>query len=321
MTPSVTNAAQYDPGDGVWRVYSARTITLAAGSSYISFRGAWTNSSRTYERLFSGTLNSGAYTCQTEGSFSNTPAKASAYAEMFASAQALVSVTTNPFPILTGTPDAYMFYRTFQWCTVLTNIAAGTLNSSGLTGAPAIGMFNQTFYSCSVLKNVPTGTLDTSGITGPPAQNMFGGTFVGCSALKSIPAGTLNSSGVTGTPASAMFYGAFFGCSSLTNIPAGTLTAAGLSGTPAANMFNQTFQNCSSLVAGDYNISSNVTFTSNNIASSMPTAFAGMTKWTGTVYWGTNRIYDAIPNPATDANVFQNSTLVPGYTNMQSNWK
>jgi hypothetical protein len=86
-------------------------------------------------------------------------------------------------------------------------------------------------------------------------------------------------------------------------------------------MFNQTFQNCSSLVSGDYNISSNVTFTSNNIASAMPTAFAGMTKWTGTVYWGSSRIYDAITNPATDANVFQNSTNVPGYTNMGANWK
>jgi hypothetical protein len=86
-------------------------------------------------------------------------------------------------------------------------------------------------------------------------------------------------------------------------------------------MFNQTFQNCSSLVSGDYNISSNVTFTSNNIASSMPTAFAGMTKWTGTVYWGSSRIYDAITNPASDANVFQNSTNVQGYATMGDNWK
>jgi hypothetical protein len=54
----------------------------------------------------------------------------------------------------------------------------------------------------------------------------------------------------------------------------------------------------------------------------MPSAFANMTKWTGTVYWGTNRIYDAIANPATDANVFQNSTNVPGYsTTMQANWR
>jgi hypothetical protein len=53
----------------------------------------------------------------------------------------------------------------------------------------------------------------------------------------------------------------------------------------------------------------------------MTSAFDGMTKWTGTVYWGTSRIYDAITNPATDANVFQNSTNVPGYTTMGANWK
>jgi hypothetical protein len=118
-----------------------------------------------------------------------------------------------------------------------------------------------------------------------------------------------------------MFNATFYACSGLTNIPAGTITASGLSGAPAANMIQQTFQNCSGIVAGDYNISSNVTFTSNNIASSMPSAFAGMTKWTGTVYWGTNRIYEAITNPATDANTFQNSTLVPGYGTMGGNWK
>jgi hypothetical protein len=39
------------------------------------------------------------------------------------------------------------------------------------------------------------------------------------------------------------------------------------------------------------------------------------------VYWGANRIYDAITNPATDANVFQNSTNVPGYATMGGNWK
>jgi hypothetical protein len=141
MTPSVTNAAQYDPGDGVWRVYSARTITLAAGSSYISFRGAWTNSARTYEALFSGTFNSSAYTCLTEGSFSNKPATASAYREMFYNAKAIVSFTTNPIPLLTGAPAANMFVGAFQNMTGLTNMPTDFMNTSGLTGAPASLMF------------------------------------------------------------------------------------------------------------------------------------------------------------------------------------
>jgi hypothetical protein len=77
----------------------------------------------------------------------------------------------------------------------------------------------------------------------------------------------------------------------------------------------------SNIIAGDFNISSNVTFATTNITSSMASAFAAMTKWTGTVYWGAARIYDAITNPATDANVFQNSTNVPGYATMGANWK
>jgi hypothetical protein len=258
MTPSVTNAAQYDPGDGVWRVYSARTITLAAGSTYISFRGSWTNSSRTYQSLFSSTFTGTTYTCQAEGAFSNTPATINAYYDMFLNARAIVSFATNPVPLLTG--------------------AAGG------------GMLRSTFYGMSGLTSLPVGFMDTTSITGAPALNMF--------------------------------YRTFQGCSSLTNIPAGTLSMSGLSGTPATNMCNQTFYGCSAIVSGDFNMSSNITFTSNNIALSMPSAFANMTKWTGTVYWGSSRIYDAIPNPATDANVFQNSTNVPGYsTTMQSNWK
>jgi hypothetical protein len=86
-------------------------------------------------------------------------------------------------------------------------------------------------------------------------------------------------------------------------------------------MFYYACNGMSGLLAGDFNMSSNITFSTTNITASMPSAFSGMTKWTGTVYWGSSRIYDAITNPATDANVFQNSTNVPGYTSMGGNWK
>jgi hypothetical protein len=86
-------------------------------------------------------------------------------------------------------------------------------------------------------------------------------------------------------------------------------------------MFYYACNGMSGLLAGDFNMSSNITFATTNITASMSSAFAGMTKWTGTVYWGTARIYDAITNPATDANVFQNSTNVPGYATMGANWK
>jgi hypothetical protein len=354
LTPSVTNAAEYDPGDGVWRVYSARAITLSSGSKYISFRGAWTNSSRTYQSLFSGTFNSTAYTCLTEGAFSNTPVTASAYRDMFLNAKAIVSFTTNPIPLLTGAPGADMFRAAFSGMTGVTNFPVDFLNTSGLTGAPAARMFQQTcedisgvknlpagfmntasltgapsasmfYFACygmSGVTNLPAGFMDTRGITGTPTANMFDNACRGMSGVKTLPTGFMYASGMTGAPAASMFYQSCFNMSSVTNLPSGFLDVSGLTGTPAANMFAYACNGMSSLVSGNFNMSSNITFAANNIASSMPYAFANMTKWTGTVYWGTSRIYDAIANPDTDANVFQNSTLVPGYsTTMQANWR
>jgi hypothetical protein len=176
---------------------------------------------------------------------------------MFLNAIAIVSFTTNPLPLLTGSPGADMFRQTIR-------------GMSGLT-------------------SLPTGFMDTSGLSGAPAANMF--------------------------------YRACLSVTGVTNLPAKFMDTSGLSGAPAANMFYQACNGMSGLLAGNFNMSSNITFVTTNIASSMPSAFAGMTKWTGTVYWGTSRIYDAITNPATDANVFQNSTNVPGYTTMGGNWK
>jgi hypothetical protein len=449
LTPSVTNAAQYDPGDGVWRVYSARTITLAAGSSYISFRGAWTNSSRTYQALFSGTFNTNTYTCQTEGAFSNKPVNGDAYRDMFLNAKTIVSFTTNPIPLLTGAPAANMYRGTFNGMTGLTNMPAGImdtrgltgspagnmfdsaclnmsgvknlpdgfmntasltgapassmfysacngmsgvtnlpvgflntsglagapasdmfrascqnmsgvtnlpvgfLNTSGLTGAPSANMFylscngmsgvttlpvgfmntasltgapsanmfNQSCFNMSGVTNLPDGFLNTSKLTGAPTVNMFYQSCRGMSGVTTLPVGFLDTRGLTGAPAADMFFQACLNMSGVTNLPAGFLASTGLTGAPSANMYNQSCQGMSGVIAGDFNLSSNLTFATTNIASSMPYAFSSMTKWTGTVYWGTNRIYDAITNPATDANVFQSSTNVPGFLTMGGNWK
>jgi hypothetical protein len=353
LTPSVTNAAQYDPGDGVWYGFTSRTITLATASSYISFRGAWTNSSRTYQSLFSGTFNTNTYTCQTEGSFSNTPSTTNAYYDMFLNAKTIVSFTTNPIPLLTGPPAANMFRTTFNGMTGVTNLPDGFMNTSGLTGAPAASMFesacrditgvtnlpagfmntsgltgspagNMFYRACLNMtgaKNLPDGFMDTRGLTGVPAASMFDSACSGMTGVKTLPAGFLNTSGLTGAPIAAMFRQTCYNMSGVTNLPVGFLDASGLSGSPAANMFYQTCYSMSGVVAGDFNMSSNITFVTTNITSSMAYSFAGMTKWTGTVFWGTNRIYEAITNPATDANVFQNSTNVPGHTSMGGNWK
>jgi hypothetical protein len=109
--------------------------------------------------------------------------------------------------------------------------------------------------------------------------------------------------------------------SGVTNLPAGFLDTSGLTGAPAASMYYYACNGMSGLISGNFNMSSNITFATTNIASSMSYAFSGMTKWTGTVYWGSSRIYDAITDPATASYVFQNSTLVPGYATMGANWK
>jgi hypothetical protein len=321
LTPSVTNAAEYDPGDGVWRGFTSRTITLASGSKYISFRGAWTNASRTYEALFLDTFNSSAYTCQTEGAFSNRPTTASAYRDMFFQCKAIVSFTTNPIPLLTGAPAANMYSQFCYGMTGLTNLPADFMNTSGLTGAPAASMFYRVCYNVSGVKTLPDNFLNTASITGAPAANMLNQSCRGMSGVTNLPANFLNTSKLTGAPAANMFNQSCINMSGVTNLPAGCLDMSGLSGPPAAGMLEYACNGMSGLVSGDFNISSNVTFATTNITSSMQYAFGSMTKWTGTVYWGTNRIYDAITNPATDANVFANSTLVPGYTNMGVNWK
>jgi hypothetical protein len=208
---------------------------------------------------------------------------------MFLNAKAIVSFTTNPIPLLTGAPALNMYRLTFSGMTGVTNLPAGFMNTSGLTGAPAAGMFYQV---CN-----------------------------GMSGVKNLPAGFLNTSGLTGAPAAYMFYYSCQGMSGAANIPAGFLDASGMTGAPASGMFQQSCNGMSNVIAGDFTISSNVTFSTTNITASMNSAFAGMTKWTGTVYWGSSRIYDAITNPVTDANVFQNSTLVPGYATMGANWK
>jgi hypothetical protein len=222
---------------------------------------------------------------------------------------------------LTGVPSGYMFQSACSGMSGVKSLPDGFMNTSGLTGAPAVNMF---YYACNGMSGVtslPAGFMDTSGLTGAPAASMFYAACQNMSSVTNLPDGFLDTRGLTGAPAAEMFRSACQSMSSVTNLPAGFLDASGMSGAPAANMFYQTCYLMSGVIAGDFNMSPNITFASNNIASSMPSACNGMTKWTGTMYWGTNRIYDVILNPSSDSNVFKDSTNVPGYTTMGSNWK
>jgi hypothetical protein len=352
--PANTNAALYDSGDGVWRSFTSRTIPVVASNKYVAFKGDWRKSGGTYYYMFENAFTLTNARCRTSGRFAYAPTtNAYSYSSVFSGCTRITSFDDNPFQPITGSPGAGMFGSVCNGMTGLTNLPAGFLDTSMLTGAPELQMFNQAFLNVSGVKSLPDGFMDTSGLTGAPAAQMFLSACYGMSSVTNLPAGFMNTSGLTGAPAASIFSAACqnmsgvtnlpdgfldtrgltgapaaqmfqyvcSGMSGVKNIPAGFLNTSGLNGAPAANMLRDACYNMASVLSGDFNISSNVTLATNNIASSMPYAFSGMTKWTGTVYWGTNRIYDAIPNPSSDANVFANSTNVPGYTTMGANWK
>jgi hypothetical protein len=290
VAPANTNAALYDSGDGVWRPFTSLTIPVVASNKYVAFKGDWRKSGGVYSYMFSSAFTLTNARCRTSGRFAYAPTNnASAYRDIFYGCTRITSFDDNPFQPITGSPGNQMFYGVCNGMSGLTNLPVGFLDTSGLTGAPAVDMFLLALYSVSGVTNLPAGLMNTSGLTGAPAASMFDRACYNMTGAKNLPAGFMDTSGLTGAPAASMFY--------------------------------QTCNGMSGIIAGDFNISSNITFTSNNIASSMPTAFANMTKWTGTVYWGSSRIYDAISNPSTDANVFQNSTNVPGHATMGANWK
>jgi hypothetical protein len=241
---------------------------------------------------------------------------------MFLNAKAIVSFSTNPIPLLTGAPGSAMYYQSFYGMSGLTRLPDGFMDTRGVAGVPAGSMFYYSCYNVSNVTTLPVGFMYTVGVTGTPAGSMFSSSCNGMSGVTNLPSGFLDTRGLTGTPAVNMCYLVCRNMAGVTSLPAGFLDFSGLSGAPANLMLSGACNGMAGIVSGDFNLSSNITFTASTIASPLGLAFANMSKWTGTVYWGTNRIYDAISNPSTDANTFQNSTNVPGYnTTMQSNWR
>jgi hypothetical protein len=241
---------------------------------------------------------------------------------MFLNAKAIVSFSTNPIPLLTGAPASAMYYQSFSGMTGLTNLPAGFLDTRGLSGTPGGSMFFSACLNVTNVTTLPVGFMYTSGMTGAPQGSMFNGACYNMTSVTNLPAGFMDTRGLTGSPAANMCYQACRNMNNVMSLPAGFLDFSGLSGAPANLMLGSACNGMASLTSGNFNLSSNITFASTNVAGPLGSAFANMTKWAGTVYWGTNRIYDAIANPSTDANTFQNSTNVPGYlTTMQSNWR
>lgn len=140
--PDNAALAEYDPGDGIWRTYTDKTITRLG--SYIAFRGDWRTSAGTYSSMFRATLQSAAYTCEFSGAFTAYPSHASAYMEMFQDCSAVTGIRDNPVPVLTGAPAGSMFSYMCRGMSGVTGpLPAGFADTSGLTGAPAVSMYRE----------------------------------------------------------------------------------------------------------------------------------------------------------------------------------
>ena len=288
--PATAAAALYDAGDGVWRAYTANTISNVTG--YVAFKGNWLNAAGGYQGMFYSTFASAAYTCKFSGALETTPtAFSSCYRDIFRGCTAVTAIEDNPLPILTGTPASAMFERACYLMSGVTgSLPAGFMDTSGLTGTPAASMFAYACYNMyGVTGSLPTGFLDTSGLTGAPAESMFRLACYNMYGVTALPTGFMDTSGLTGAPAEHAFRYACYFMSGVTN-------------------------------AYTFNMSSNITFDSTNVVT-LTAGFANMPKWGGQVMWGTNVLVEAIPIPSADIDTFQGSTNMPNYSTINANWK
>jgi len=291
--PATAANALYDSGDGVWHEYTSKTIPVTG--DYVAFRGDWRTAAGTYYSMFRSTFQSTNYTARMSGMLTEKPsANASAYWRLFADCTAITEIQDNPMPLLTGAPGASMFQAACYNMTKVTSLPDGFLDTSGLTGAPGADMFRAACYGMSGVTNLPTGFMDTSGLTGAPAANMFYLACYNMNKVTSLPDGFLDTSGLTGAPTEYMFAWACYGMTGVTN-------------------------------AYVFNISSNVTFTAANVGTSgdagpLASSWRGMTKWPGTVMWGTNVLFSQFA-PSNRIYTVYGSTNVPGYAGFDGNWK
>jgi hypothetical protein len=289
--PATPAQALYDAGDGVWRAYTAKNITMRGDRRYLKLRGDWRTAAGTYKGMFKSALAGAAYTCELSGTLDFAATAASAYQEIFRDCTKVTAIRNNPFQPIRGSPASSMFN-------------AACFNMSGVTGS------------------LPTGFMDTSGLTGSPAASMFNSACNNMSGVSgALPTGFLATSGLTGSPAANMFSTACFNMSGVTgSLPTGFMDISGLTGSPAANMFYRACYGMSKIASGDFNISANVTLSNANIVGPLSEAWRGMTLWTGQVYWGTNVIHTVL-TPASDINTFVGNTSMPGYAGLNANWK
>jgi len=136
----------------------------------------------------------------------------------------------------------------------------------------------------------------------------------------------MDTRGLTGAPAAYMFDAACYNMSGVPSLPDGFMDTSGLTGAPAAYMFNCACWAMSGVTNSYvFNISSNVTLTAANVGTSatagpLASSWRDMTKWPGTVMWGTNVLFESFA-PSNRIYTISGSANVPGYADFDANWK
>ena len=159
--PATAAAALYDAGDGVWRAYTANTISNVTG--YVAFKGNWLNAAGGYAYMFKSAFQSAAYTCKFSGALETPTTFTACYREIFFNCTAVTAIEDNPLPILTGATASLMFYYAcYNMSGVTGALPAGFMDTSGLTGAPATHMFNNACRLMSGVTNAYTFTISSN---------------------------------------------------------------------------------------------------------------------------------------------------------------
>ena len=279
--------AQYDSGDGVWRDYDSKTITMRG--QYLSFRGDWRTAAGTYQNMFYDAFATSQ--CEMRGQLKyDANNKISGYDSILRNCSAIVAIIDNPLPLIEGAPMSRQFYCSFYMMNGVTNsLPAGFLDTSRLSGPAATFMFELACRNLSARGPLPDGFLDMRGFTGSVPAYF-------------IPSACRGMAYVTGT------------------FPVGFLDMRGMSGDPTASAFKGATYGMSNIQGGNIYFSSDISFTSANV-NSITQIMAFNTKWTGTVFWGDTPITTAIPTPDTRNYAFVGCTLKPNYATIHANWK
>ena len=183
--------AQYDSGDGVWRDYDSKTITMRG--QYLSFRGDWRTAAGTYAHMFSSSFID--YPCTLAGRFQTGSTVNAAFNYTFHKCSGLTGAIPADLMANITTPaggNGYFTFRSmFRECSGLTGMVPAGLFGR-VSGQPTTRMFESTFQRCTGITGAEDGWVGD--LRGDNATAMFAYMFhlttpTGASPSPRVPKG------------------------------------------------------------------------------------------------------------------------------------